>query len=495
MKNRKDQARIALERRQSRTPVFDALRSYVRAGTLSFHVPGHKHGKGLPEFTRFVGRNIMNLDLTIMPDLDSIYKPHGPIAEAQELAAEAFGAEFAHFLSNGTTAGIHCMMMTTLRPGDKIVVPRNVHKSVVSALVLTGAEPVYIQPYVDNYLGIAMAITADEVRQSLRQHPESKAILLTNTTFYGMAPELERIVEIAEDYEIPVLVDEAHGAHLCFHPGLPISAMEAGADMAALSTHKLLGSMTQSSLLLTRGDLVDHDYTKTTLNLTQTTSPSYPLLASIDVSRKQAFFRGHEMLTHAINIANWARYEINNNIPGLYVYGNDLVGQLGCHDYDPTKLCINVRALGITGFEIERILRQGFHIQVDLSDLYNVLCVVTIADTKETVRALVHALSEIARKYTVQDVREQVIELPPIPALAYLPREAFYADSKRVPLEQAKGKIVAEMLMSYPPGIPLICPGEILTQDIIDYVRRLKKADVQIYGTEDPTAEHIKIIR
>lgn len=495
MKNRKDKARIELERRQSRTPLFDALRNYVKEGTLSFHVPGHKHGKGLPEFTRFVGKNVMNIDLTIMPDLDSIYKPHGPLKAAQDLAAEAFGADRAHFLSNGTTSGIHAMLMATLGPGDKFIVPRNAHKSVISAMILTGAEPVYIQPYVDNYLGVAMAITADEVRQALRQQPEAKAIFVINTTFYGMAPELERIVEIADDYEIPVLVDEAHGAHLRFHPHLPISAMEAGADMAALSTHKLLGSLTQSSLLLTQGDLIDHDYAKTTLNLTQTTSPSYPLLASLDVSRKQIFFRGQEMLTQAINLANWARYEINNSIPGLYVYGNDMVGQPGCHEYDPTKLCINVRALGISGFEMERILRQGFHIQVDLSDLYNVLAVVSIADTKETVRTLVHALTEIARKYTVQDVREQPIELPPIPALAYLPREAFYAENKRVPLDQAKGKIVAEMLMAYPPGIPLICPGEILTQDIIDYVRMLKAADAEIYGTEDPTAEHIKIIR
>jgi arginine/lysine/ornithine decarboxylase len=495
MKIRRDHTRIALERRQSRTPLFDALRNYVREGVMSFHVPGHKHGKGLPEFTRFVGRNVMNIDLTIMPDLDSIYKPHGPIKAAQDLSAEAFGGEYAHFLSNGTTSGVQCMLASTLKPGDKFIVPRNAHKSVISAMILTGAEPVYIQPYVDNYLGVAMALTADEVRQAVRQHPEAKAIFVINTTFYGMAPELERIVEIARDYEIPVLVDEAHGAHLKFHPSLPMSGMEAGADMSALSTHKLLGSMTQSSLLLTQGELVNHDYVKTTLNLSQTTSPSYPLLASLDVARKQIFFRGQEMLTHAINLANWARYEINNTIPGLYVYGNDMVGQPGCYEYDPTKLCINVRALGITGFEMERILRQGFHIQVDLSDLYNVLAVVTMADNKESVRYLVHALAEIARKYPVHDVREQPIELPPLPALAYLPREAFYAETKRVPIEQARGKIVAEMLMAYPPGIPLICPGEILTQDIIDYVHLLQEAEAQIYGTEDPSAEYIKIIR
>ncbi|MDP3058564.1 MAG: aminotransferase class V-fold PLP-dependent enzyme, partial [bacterium] len=364
MKIIRDQTRIALERRQGRTPLFDALRNYVKEGTMSFHVPGHKHGKGLPEYTRFVGKTFMNIDLTIMPDLDSIYKPQGAIKSAQDLAAEAFGADHAHFLSNGTTQGIQTMLLATLKQGDKVIIPRNAHKSIISGLILSGAEPVWIQPHIDNYLGVTMAITADQVRQALRQQPESKAICIINTTFYGMAPELQKIVDLGHDYDIPSLVDEAHGAHLRFHPHLPFSAMEAGADMAALSIHKLLGSLTQSSLLLQKGDdLIDPQYVKTILNLSQTTSPSYPLLASLDVARKQAFFRGQEMLTQAINVANWARYEINNNIPGLYVYGNDMVGQPGCFDYDPTKLCVNVRALGISGFEMERILRQGFHIQ------------------------------------------------------------------------------------------------------------------------------------
>ncbi len=480
---------------QRRLPIVKAMLAYQKQKTISFHVPGHKHGVGLPNLTRIWGKTIFEHDLTIMPDLDSIYKPHGIIAEAQRLAAEAFLAEHAFFMVNGTTSAIQGMLMAALRPGDKVIVPRNVHKSVVSGLILSGAEPIYVQPPVDDYLGVVMGMTADGVRQALRQHPETKAIFTINTTYYGMAPELKQIVDLAHAHNIPVLVDEAHGAHLAFHPHLPLSAMQAGADAAASSTHKMAGSLTQSSMLLIQGPYLDPLAVKSTLNLTQTTSPSYPLLASLDAARQRMYFHGEELLTEAINLANWARHEINQNIPGLYVYGNDLVGQPGCPDYDPTKLVINVRALGVSGFEVEKILRQGFHIQVELSDLYNVLCVITIGDTKESVRALVEALRQIATRFQPRDVREEKIVLPPIPALAYSPREAFYSETRKMPLEQAAGKIVAEMLMAYPPGIPLIAPGEILTQEIIDYVQRIKKEDAHIYGTEDPTAEFIQVIR
>lgn len=468
---------------------------YQRQNTLSFHVPGHKHGVGLPQLVQIWGKTVFEHDLTLMPDLDNIYKPSGIIAEAQQLAAEAFLAEHAFFMVSGTTSAIQGMLMAALRPGDKVILPRNVHKSIVSGLILSGAEPIYVQPPIDDYLGIVMGMTTDTVRQALRQYPEAKAVFTINTTYYGMAPELAQIAELTHTYDIPLLVDEAHGAHLAFHPLLPPSAMEAGADAAASSTHKLAGSLTQSSMLLVQGPYLAPQTVKATLNLTQTTSPSYLLLASLDAARYNMSLYGEEMLTETMNLANWARHEINQNIPGLYVYGNDLVGLPGCAAYDPTKLVVSVRALGISGFEAERILRQGFHIQVDLSDLYNILCVISIGDSKETVRALVDALRQIASRFHPRDVREAKIALPPIPELAYSPREAYYSETRKIPLAQAAGKIVAEMLMAYPPGIPLIAPGEILTQDIIDYVQCIREQNAQIYGTEDPTAEFINVIR
>ncbi len=483
------------KRAQRRMPIIEALQEYQRQHTLSFHVPGHKHGIGLPSLVKVWGKTVFEHDLTIMPDLDSIYKPHGIIAKAQRLAADAFKADHAFFMVNGTTSAIQGMLMATLDPGDKVIVPRNVHKSIVSGLILSGAEPIYVQPPIDDYLGIVRGMTTDIVRQALRQYPEAKAVFTINTTYYGMAPELKQICELAHESEIPVLVDEAHGAHLAFHPLLPPSGTEAGADIVASSTHKLAGSLTQSSMLLTQGPYIDPLEVKSTLNLTQTTSPSYLLLASLDAARQHMSLHGKALLTEAMNLANWARHEINWNIPGLYVYGNDMVGMPGCPAYDPTKLIISVRALGVSGFEIERILRQGFHIQVELSDLYNVICIVTIGDTKDTVRTLVEALRQIASRYKPRDVREEKISLPPIPSLAYLPREAYYSETRKIPLTQAAGRIVAEMLMVYPPGIPLIAPGEILTQDIIDYVLSIKEQDAHIYGTEDPTAEFIRVIR
>ena len=476
-------------------PIMEALLEYQRQQTISFHVPGHKHGVGLPNLTSIWGETIFGHDLTIMPDMDSIYKPHGIIADAQRLAADAFGADHAFFMVNGTTSAIQGMLMAALDPGDKVIVPRNVHKSIVSGLILSGAEPIYVQPPVDDYLGIVRGMIAENVRQALREYPETKAIFTINTTYYGMSPELEQICELAHEHGIPVLVDEAHGAHLVFHPLLPISGTEAGADAVASSTHKLVGSLTQSSMLLTQGPHLDPLEVKSTLNLTQTTSPSYLLLASLDAARQHMVLHGQELLTEAMNLANWARHEINWNIPGLYVYGNDMVGMPGCPAYDPTKLVISVRSLGVSGFEVERILRQGFHIQVDLSDLYNVLAIVTYADSKETVRSLVEALRQIASRFKPRDVREEKITLPPIPPLAYLPREAYFSETRKMPLNQAAGRIVAEMLMAYPPGIPLITPGETLTQEIIDYVIEIKEQDAHIYGTEDPTAEFIRVIR
>jgi arginine decarboxylase len=334
-------------------PIVEALREYQRQGTISFHVPGHKNGVGLPSLARIWGKTMFNHDLTIMPDMDSIYKPHGIIADAQRLAAEAFGAEHAYFMVNGTTSAIQGMLMAALRPNDRVIVPRNVHKSVVSGMILAGVEPVYVQPPIDDYLGVVMGMTADNVAQALQLYPEAKAVFTINTTYYGMAPELESIVQLAHQHNIPVLVDEAPRIASQV-PSQFTSGCNGGggADLAASSTHKLAGSLTQSSMLLLQGERLDPYQVKATLNLTQTTSPSYLLLASLDAARQQLALRGEELLTRTIDLANWAREEVNETIPGLYIYGSDLDGLPGCPAHDPTKLVINVRALGVTGFDV-----------------------------------------------------------------------------------------------------------------------------------------------
>ncbi|WP_422444705.1 aminotransferase class I/II-fold pyridoxal phosphate-dependent enzyme [Thermoanaerobacterium sp. DL9XJH110] len=481
---------------QENTPLFDALKKYMEQKTISFHVPGHKHGAGNPELLFFLGKNALNIDLTIMPDLDSIMRPTGVIKLAEELAAEAFGADRAFFLVNGTSSGIQAMIMAACREGDRILLPRNVHKSVISSLILSGAEPVYIRPKIDEEFGIAMGITAEDAANAIRKNPEARALFVINTTYYGVASPLQKLVELAHGSGMAVLVDEAHGAHLKFHESLPICAMEAGADMAASSTHKLAGSLTQSSMLLLKGERFSPSYVKSVLNLSQTTSPSYILLASLDIARKNMALNGKKLLSKVISLARWARLKINS-IPGLSCMDTAVLGLGRDFSLDPTKLCINVKRLGITGYEASRILRKKFHIQVELSDFYNILAVVSIGDTKKTVSALVDALGAMAREFGrgLKSRKPAFIPDPPIPEPALLPREAFYSPKRPHPFRESAGKISGEMIMAYPPGIPIVCPGEIITRDIIDEVLLLKDAGGLIQGAEDEKLEYIRVIK
>lgn len=480
---------------QETTPIFDALKNYMYENTISFHVPGHKHGAGNPEFTEFIGKNAMNIDLTIMPDLDSIMCPAGVIKDAETLAAEAFGADRAFFLVNGTTSGIQAMIMAACREGDKILLPRNAHKSAISSIILSGAEPVYIRPEINEDFGIAMGVTLSETLNVIRKNPEAKALFIINTTYYGIASPLSELVKLAHDNNMAALVDEAHGAHLAFHESLPVSAMEAGADLSASSTHKLAGSLTQSSMLFLKGGRFSPGYIKSILNLSQTTSPSYILLASLDTARKNMALRGRKLVAKAVNLAQWARYKINS-IEGLRCMGSEVLGLNQGFALDPTKLCINVKELGITGYTASKVLRQKYHIQVELSDFYNILAIVSIGDTKNSVSALVKALAGMAGDFGgAKKIKLPPIPELPIPELAILPKEAFYSEKRPHCFKESYGRISGEMIMAYPPGIPIICPGEIITHDIIDEIIMLKEAGSLIQGMEDKELNYINIIK
>jgi len=479
---------------QQKTPLFDALKKYVEDKTVPFHVPGHKGGRGIPEFRNFVGENILSIDVTSgLLDLDTICNPLGVIREAEDLAARAFGADHAHFLVNGTSSGIQAMILSVAGPGDEIIIPRNAHRSVTGGLILSGVRPIYIKPVIDNYMGIAMGITPESIRRAIVEHPNAKAVFVINPTYYGVASDLRRIVEIAHSYGKPVIVDEAHGAHLGFHPDLPLSAMEAGADMSAVSVHKLLGSMTQSSILLVKGDLIDDRKVKAAMNLTQTTSPSYPLMASIDVARKQMALYGRELLQRTIELCEKARKQLNA-IKGLYVMGKEIEGTEGCFAIDPTKIAINLREIGLSGFETEKLLKYEYHIQMELSDLYNVLAVGSIGDNEASMNILVNAMSDIVKKYGNKNVIKITTELPENQEVVVSPRFAFYSEKRVVPLEEAEDEISAEMLMAYPPGIPIICPGERITKEVIEYAKTLRSEGCHLQGTIDPEARTIMVL-
>lgn len=481
-------------KKQQKTSLFDALKKYLKDETISFHVPGHKGGKGLKEFRDFVGEHILNIDVTGgIIGLDNICNPIGVIKEAQDIAADAFGANYAHFLVNGTTSGIQAMILSVARPGDEIIIPRNAHRSVVGALILSGAKPVYINPVINEDMGIAMGITPESVRKALIKHPKAKAVFVINPTYYGACSNLKEIVRIAHSFGKPVLVDEAHGAHFGFCEKLPLSAMEAGADISSASAHKLIGSMTQSSILLVKSDLIENQKIKTALNLTQTTSPSYPLMASLDLARKQMAFFGDKMLKKTIKLCEKTRENLNK-IDDIYVLGRDVEGTEGCYAYDPTKLVINFKKLGLTGFEVEKILKYNYKIQVELSDLYNILAIGSIGDDNVSFKALENAIKDIADKYHEKNVTKISFKLPENLEQITSPRYAFYSKKYKIPLEKAEGKISAEMLMAYPPGIPIICPGELITDNVIQYIKTLKNQDCHLQGTEDPKANMIKVI-
>jgi arginine/lysine/ornithine decarboxylase len=478
---------------QEKTPLFDAVKNYINAGTIPFHVPGHKQGRGLQEFKEFIGANALAMDLTCMPDLDNIINPTGAIKKAQELAAQTFGADHAYFLVNGTTCGIQAMIMAVCQPGDKLILPRNAHKSAVGGLILSGANPVYLSPQINRDFGFSVGITPEQVERALREHPDAKGVFVVNPTYYGAAPDLKAIVEIAKNRRVPVIVDEAHGAHFCFSPKLPLSAMEAGADLAASSTHKLTGSMAQSSILFLREGLISPQRVKAVLNITQTTSPSYLLLASLDVARKQMALQGKELLQRTLKLATWAREEIRA-IKGLSLMDERVLGP-GCVAFDPTKVTVNVQGLGMSGYELESILRRQYGLQVELADLYNVIFLLTIADSQETVSYLVDCLTDVANKRSNRKVVRFCPPLPPLPEMSVLPREAFNSQTTVVDLWDAAGEISAESIMAYPPGIPLICPGERLTREIIEYVAVLRQENADLQGTEDPRVEKIKVLR
>lgn len=481
---------------QNETPLFDALMEYVNRDTLPFHVPGHKKGVGADmEFKKFMGENPFKIDVTVFKLVDSYHHPTGPIKKAQELAADAYGSDACFFSVHGTSGAIQAMILSVVGAGDKILVPRNVHKSITGGIILAGAIPVYMQPELDKRLGIANGVTPETVRETLEANKDAKAVLIINPTYYGVATDIKQIADIVHEYDIPLIVDEAHGPHLNFNEKLPISAMEAGADMCAQSTHKIIGALTQGSLLHARSKRISVTRVKQVINLMHTTSPSYILMASLDTARRQIALHGKELLDKTIELSNYVRREINK-IPGFYCFGDEIVGAPGAYAFDPTKITITCRDLGITGFELEMILANKYHIQMELSDLYNVLIVGSFGDTPEGMERLLKALREISTEYYGKGTpKSDFIDIPAIPEQIQIPNEAFNSVKTPVKLKDSVGMISGEFLMAYPPGIPVLCPGEKITQEIIDYVKTLKDTGLYIQGTEDPEVEYINVVK
>ncbi|NMD38123.1 MAG: aminotransferase class I/II-fold pyridoxal phosphate-dependent enzyme [Christensenellaceae bacterium] len=476
---------------QSRAPIYEALEKFREMRVVPFDVPGHKHGKGNPELTAFLGEQCVSIDVNSMKPLDNLCHPVSVIQEAELLAAEAFGAEHAFLMVGGTTSSVQSMVLSCCKRGDKIILPRNVHRSVINALVLCGAIPVYVNPDVNARLGISLGMSREQVKKAIQANPDAVAVLVNNPTYYGICSDLRAIVKMAHEAGMLCLVDEAHGTHFYFGENMPVSAMEAGADMAAVSMHKSGGSLTQSSLLLI-GKNVNAGHVRQIINLTQTTSGSYLLMSSLDISRRNLALRGKSIFRKVVEMAEYAREEINA-IGGYYAYGNELKNGDSIFDFDPTKLSVHTRDIGLAGIEVYDILRDEYDIQIEFGDIGNILAYLSIGDRMQELERLVSALAEIKRRYMKDPyglLSQEYID----PEVVYSPQKAFYANKKSIPLNESEGFVCSEFVMCYPPGIPILAPGERITKEILDYIAYAKAKGCSMTGPEDLEIKNINIL-
>ncbi|HOO05045.1 MAG TPA: aminotransferase class I/II-fold pyridoxal phosphate-dependent enzyme [Ruminococcus sp.] len=477
---------------QVNAPIYEALRRLRRMRVVPFDVPGHKRGRGNMELTEFLGEDCMNADVNSMKPLDNLCHPVSVIRDAEDLAAQAFGAANVFFMVGGTTSAVQSMIMYACKEGEKIIMPRNVHRSAINALILTGAVPVYVDPDVNHQLGIALGMSVSQVEEAIRANPDAKAIMVNNPTYYGICSDLKRITELAHEHGMLVLVDEAHGTHFYFGDNFPITAMAAGADCASVSMHKSGGSLTQSSFLL-MGKNVNSDYMRQIVNLTQTTSASYLLLSSLDISRKRLALSGKEIFAEAVAMAEYARSEINS-IGGYYAYSKELINGDSIYDFDVSKLSVFTLPVGLAGIEVYDLLRDEYDIQIEFGDIGNILAYISVGDRKRDIERLISALSEIKRRFGKEGaglLTQEYIN----PVVAEAPRKAFYAQKESLPLEESIGRVCTESVMCYPPGIPILSPGELITPEIIEYIRYAKEKGCQMTGTEDLNIERLNVMK
>ncbi len=476
---------------QERAPIVEALLDFKQRRIVPFDVPGHKRGRGNPELVALLGEKCVSLDVNSSKPVDSLVHPTSIIREAEVLAAQAFSASAAFFMVNGTSSAVQAMVLSTVRQGEKLILPRNVHRSMINAMVLCGAVPVYVNPRVNARLGIALGMAVSDVEAAIRENPDAKAVVVNNPTYYGICSNLPEIVRMAHAAGMKVLVDEAHGTHFSFGQDMPLSGMKAGADMAAASMHKSGGSLTQSSFLLC-GPGMNPNHVRQIINLTQTTSGSYLLMSSLDISRRRLALHGVEIFQKVMEMARYAREEINR-IGDYYAYGTELVNGDTVYAFDETKLAVHTLNVGLAGIEVSDLLREEYDILLEFGDIGNILAYLSVGDRFQDIERLVGALAEIRRRYKKD--RSGLMDHEYInPQVVLTPKEAFYADKVMLPLEESAGRVAAEYVMSYPPGIPIVAPGERITREIIGYINYAREKGCFLTGTQDPAVQKVLVI-
>ena len=484
--------------KQVYAPLVDALKKYKQNATVRLHVPGHGGGPGLPSAMQ--RGDLSGWDVTELAGLDDLHNPTGVIAAAQQAAAELYGARYTFFLVNGTTVGLQALIAATCSETRVLVLPRNVHRSVLGGLVLSGARPVFIAPVIVPGFNFSAGFLPDKLEETLQQNPEAGAVMAVHPCYYGVVGDLSGVVKLCRQYEVPLLVDEAHGTHLRLHPELPADALSLGADAVVQSVHKTGGALTQASWLHLGNERIAREKVAACLRLLQTSSPSYILMASLDAARRQLALNGRDRLDVLLNIAGEAAWRLNK-IPGLAVLANEHLAGPGAFGYDPTRLVISVRGWGVSGYEVARQLASLYGIYLEMADAYNLVAVLSLGTERADMLKLVHALAEINRSieaghYVDQNFqRQQNLDwnrlLPP---QVITPRQAWLAGQKKVLLKYSRGFVSGELIAVYPPGIAVIYPGEEITSEIIEYLQQVRSMGLHVQGAADPALASLLVV-
>lgn len=455
-------------------PLLDALKKYTDAKPVPFHMPGHKMGAGFPDIYPV---DLAKLDLTEIYDTDNLHYPESVIKDARQKAASVFGADKTYFLVNGSTCGIHAALKTICRMGDSLIISRDCHKSVINGLIMWGIEPIFTIPRINDCFQIPDAVTADEIENAILNNPKAAGVIITSPNYYGICCDIKGIAKTVHKYNKILVVDEAHGAHLKFCGLLPVCAMDAGADICVQSAHKTLPAFTQGSYLHIKGSLIDVEKLEDNLRILQTSSPSYIILSSLDMARAIMEYNGELLLNKLIGFIYDFRYKLQT-MKNLLLLSDDHVkhGQA-----DMTRIVINVMRLGLTGYEVALLLRSKFNIQVEMSDLFNIVCIATVSDSRGNFEKLSESLKNISNQY-YKGKKFEFVKMPLLPAGAITPNKAYSSKGKKIALSKAAGAISKDMIIPFPPGVPILIPGEYITRKIIDYIYDIIKAGGKING-------------
>jgi arginine decarboxylase len=481
----------------SRTPIADALAAFSGTDPILFCTPGHKKGNAIPlSMERLIGSQAYSVDFPDLPGFN-LFEPEGCVAAAQVLAAQSFGADQTWFLVNGSTVGVMASIFATCGPGDKVILPRNVHRSAISGLILSGAHPIFIAPEYDPQWDLVHCITPASVAKALAQYPDTKAVLMVSPTYHGVGGDVGAIAHLVHQHNIPLLVDEAHGAHFGFHPDLPPSALSLGADLVVQSTHKTLSALTQASMLHHQGALVDARRVSSVLQMLQSSSPSNLLLASLEGTCQQMTEDGQSLMGQTLALAYRARERISS-MTGLTMLSQPQPSTAGFCHLDATRLTVDVSGLGWDGFAADEICTKQFGVIAELPTLRHLTFIVSLGNRSTDIDRLFCALEYLSQHSPwancIAPLEGMTAPFSPIECSILSPRDAFFAPCTSMPISQAAGHISAETLCPYPPGIPITLPGERITSEQVVFLQHIQAAGGLITGCADPTLESIQVV-